>query len=77
MGVMLQAFYQRGDRGVPCPQDGDAGTLFWWDHLADQAHALRQAGFTAVWLPPPLLRQRSILSVKLLAIAPLRVRISG
>jgi alpha-amylase len=53
MGVLLQAFYQRGDRGVPCPLDGDPGAPFWWDHLAAQAQALRRAGFTAVWLPPP------------------------
>ena len=25
---------------------------FWWDHIAKQAKALREAGFTAVWLPP-------------------------
>jgi hypothetical protein len=25
MGVLLQAFYQRGDRGVSCPLDGDPG----------------------------------------------------
>src|SRR5947209_5491912 len=54
MGVLLQAFYQRGTRGVPCPLDGDAGAPFWWDHLASQAHALARVGFTAVWLPPPL-----------------------
>ncbi len=52
MGVLLQAFYRQGDRGVPCPADGDHGAAWWWDHLARQAHALRQAGFTAVWLPP-------------------------
>jgi hypothetical protein len=27
---------------------------WWWDHLAGQANELRQAGFTAVWLPPVL-----------------------
>jgi alpha-amylase len=54
MGVLLQAFYQLGTRGVPCPLDGNAGAPFWWDHLAAQAHALRRAGFTAVWLPPVL-----------------------
>ena len=25
MGVLLQAFYQRDNRGVPCPLDGDQG----------------------------------------------------
>jgi alpha-amylase len=63
MGVLLQAFYQRGDRGVPCPLDGDPGAQFWWDHLAAQAHALRQAGFTAVWLPPPLKAGSGVSSV--------------
>src|SRR5439155_3690617 len=24
------------------------------DHLAKQAHALAQVGFTSIWLPPPL-----------------------
>jgi alpha-amylase len=56
MGVLLQAFYtlDGGKKGVPCPEDGDAGADWWWDHVARQAHALRQVGFTAVWLPPPL-----------------------
>jgi alpha-amylase len=52
MGVLLQAFFRPGDAGVPCPADGDPGSDWWWDHLAMQAHALRKAGFTAVWLPP-------------------------
>lgn len=52
MGVLLQAFFRPGDRGVPCPADGDPAVDWWWDHLAKQAHALRKAGFTAVWLPP-------------------------
>jgi len=51
MGVLLQAFYQRGTRGVPTPAEGDQIEA-WWDHLAKQAHLLRQSGFTAVWLPP-------------------------
>src|SRR4051812_43875926 len=54
MGVMLQAFYRRGTDGVPSPADGDPRVPWWWDHLAAQAHELRQAGFTSVWLPPPL-----------------------
>lgn len=53
MGVLLQAYYkQNGDKGVPSPFDGDAGAQPWWDRLAAQAHALRQSGFTAIWLPP-------------------------
>jgi alpha-amylase len=63
MGVLLQAFYQLGDRGVPCPLDGDPRAPFWWDHLAAQAHALRRAGFTAVWLPPPLKAGSGVFSV--------------
>src|SRR5690349_8980326 len=51
MGVLLQAFYQIGTGGVPLPPDGGM-TTSWWDHLAAQAGALRQAGFTAIWLPP-------------------------
>lgn len=56
MGVLLQGFYFGPGRvaGVPSPLDGDAAIPFWWDHLAAQAHALATAGFTAIWLPPPL-----------------------
>jgi alpha-amylase len=43
--------------------DGDAGAPFWWDHLATQAQALRQAGFTAVWLPPVLKGAAGVSSV--------------
>ena len=56
-GVLLQGYYQQGNAGVPSPADGahpggNSPTDFWWDHLAKQAKALREAGFTAVWLPP-------------------------
>jgi alpha-amylase len=34
--------------------DGDHTVPFWWDHLAAQANMLRRAGFSAIWLPPPL-----------------------
>lgn len=51
MGVLLQAFYQRGNTGVPSPADGDPIDP-WWDHIAKQANAFRKAGFTAIWLPP-------------------------
>src|SRR5215469_11327315 len=56
MGVLLQGFYFAPGRvaGVPSPLDGDATIPFWWDHLASQAEALAKAGFTAIWLPPPL-----------------------
>ena len=63
MGVLLQAFYKRANRGVPCPLDGDHGAPFWWDHLAAQAQPLRRAGFTAVWLPPPLKGASGVASV--------------
>jgi alpha-amylase len=43
-GVLMQGFYR--DASVPGKT--------WWDHLADQAHALRSAGFTAIWIPPVL-----------------------
>jgi alpha-amylase len=56
MGVLLQGFFFGPGRvtGVPSPLDGDAAIPFWWDHLAAQANALAKAGFTAIWLPPPL-----------------------
>jgi hypothetical protein len=50
MGVLLQTFYQRGDKGVPTPSDGD-NIDPWWDHFAKQAHSLPQVGFTTVWQP--------------------------
>jgi hypothetical protein len=52
MGVLLQAFYRPGHKGVRCPADGDLGADRWWDHRAKQAHAIRKAGFTAAGLPP-------------------------
>jgi alpha-amylase len=56
LGVLLQGFFFGPHKvhGVPSPLDGDKATPFWWDHLASQAALLRAAGFTAVWLPPPL-----------------------
>jgi alpha-amylase len=53
MGVLLQAFYQIGTNGVPLPPDGGM-TTSWWNHLAGQANAFRQSGFTAIWLPPAM-----------------------
>jgi alpha-amylase len=56
LGVLLQAFFFGPGRvhGVPSPLDGDKAIPFWWDHLAQQANAFRRAGFSAIWLPPPL-----------------------
>jgi len=56
MGVLLQGFFFAPGRiaGVPSPLDGDRTIPFWWDHLAAQANDLRRAGFSAIWLPPPL-----------------------
>src|ERR1035438_1246721 len=55
MGVLLQGFFKMPpNEAVPSPADGDATIDWWWDHLAKQANELRQAGFTAVWLPPVL-----------------------
>jgi galactose oxidase len=55
MGVLLQGFYKLPpNRAVPSPADGEAGTPWWWDHLAAQANDLGNAGFTAIWLPPVL-----------------------
>ncbi len=56
MGVLLQGFFFAPGKvaGVPSPLDGNKTIPFWWDHLAAQAHAVRTAGFSAIWLPPPL-----------------------
>jgi alpha-amylase len=63
MGVMLQAFYRIGTGGVPSPADGDPDQPWWWDHLAAQSRDLREAGFTAIWLPPALKGASGRLSV--------------
>jgi alpha-amylase len=45
MGVLLQAFYW------DCPRI--AGVEFgWWRYLTERLDAIRDAGFTALWLPP-------------------------
>ena len=45
MGVMLQAFYW------DCPRE--AGVEHgWWKHVTARLDGLRDAGFTALWLPP-------------------------
>ncbi len=55
MGVLLQAAYRTAKGvSVPSPADGDKRVPWWWDWLAGQASSLRQAGFSAVLLPPVL-----------------------
>jgi alpha-amylase len=56
MGVLLQGFFFGPGRvaGVPSPLDGDKTIPPWWDRLAEQANALRRAGFSAIWIPSPL-----------------------
>jgi len=55
MGVLLQgAFKLANGHSVPSPYDGNRRIPWWWDHLASQANSFRQAGFTAVLLPPVL-----------------------
>ena len=55
MGVLLQGFYKkRPNNAVPSPADGGGTELWWWDQLATEANEFRQAGFTAIWLPPVL-----------------------
>ncbi|MCA1594835.1 MAG: hypothetical protein LC772_00185 [Chloroflexi bacterium] len=49
-GVLLQGFYW----DVPSPAAGNAAAPWWWDHLAAQSAMLRDAGFTAIWIPPVL-----------------------
>ncbi|HEY6006498.1 MAG TPA: alpha-amylase family glycosyl hydrolase [Anaeromyxobacter sp.] len=45
MGVLMQAFYW------DCPrEDGREGA--WWTFVASKLDALKEAGFTALWLPP-------------------------
>jgi len=53
MGVILQAVYKfPNGHTVPSPYDGNRRIPWWWDRLAAQANSFRQAGFTAVLLPP-------------------------
>jgi len=49
-GVMMQGFY----KDVPSPAAGTSSAPWLWDNLAGQANAMRQAGFSAVWIPPVL-----------------------
>ena len=61
MGVIMQAAYRKRAKlggkaafvSVPSPADAATPHAPWWyDHLAQQASALAQAGFTALLLPP-------------------------
>lgn len=45
--VMMQAFYWN----VPVDETNKNGT--WWDVLRGQCTELKNAGFTALWVPPP------------------------
>lgn len=55
MGVMLQATFKfPNGHTVPSPFDGNRRVPWWWDRLAAQANSFRQAGFTAVLLPPAM-----------------------
>ena len=45
MGVLMQAFYW------DCPRNENM-EYQWWSYLASKASSLREAGFTALWLPP-------------------------
>lgn len=48
--VMLQGFYW----DVPSPAAGQSGAEWWWDKVARESAAWRQAGFTSVWLSNPM-----------------------
>ncbi|MFZ0591472.1 MAG: hypothetical protein WAM39_13490 [Bryobacteraceae bacterium] len=55
MGVILQGTFKfPNGHTVPSPFDGNRRVPWWWDHLAGQANSFRQAGFTAILLPPAL-----------------------
>ena len=45
MGVLLQAFYW------DCPREAGVERA-WWRHVTGKLDELRDAGFTALWLPP-------------------------
>jgi alpha-amylase len=46
----MEGFYPN----VPSPAAGNGTASWWWDHMAAQANSLRQAGFSAIWIPPVL-----------------------
>ena len=45
MGVLMQAFYW------DCPRE-DRCEHAWWSHVTTKLDGLKEAGFTALWLPP-------------------------
>ena len=59
MAVLLQGFYKKTLQpgnvvAVPSPTDASSSVRWWWDQLAVEAQSFREAGFTAIWLPPVL-----------------------
>src|SRR5438105_3807218 len=48
--VLLQGFHWESHRGAPDP---GRGRRSWYRIVQDNAAAVRAAGFTWVWLPPP------------------------
>jgi alpha-amylase len=49
--VLLQGFHWHSHFGAPDPASG--GTRCWYRILIESAPAIRDAGFTRVWFPPP------------------------
>lgn len=45
MGVLMQAFYW------DCPRVSNQ-EFTWWNHVKNEIQRLKEAGFTALWLPP-------------------------
>jgi alpha-amylase len=45
MGVIMQAFFW------DCPKI-EGKEYQWWNHVKGEIPSLKQAGFTALWLPP-------------------------
>jgi len=55
MGVIMQAAYKFPNvHTVPSRFDGNRNVAWWWDRVVSQASAFRNAGFTAILLPPAL-----------------------
>lgn len=49
--VLLQGFHWDSHAGAPDPETG--GRKSWYRIVAENAPAIRRAGFTWVWMPPP------------------------
>ncbi len=45
MGVLMQSFYW------DCPRE-DQQEFAWWNFVSTKLDEIRNAGFTALWLPP-------------------------